>query len=178
MADDRNISGGRELDDFLKTLSAKVEKNIMRSAMRQGANVYKAEVKTTVPVGPPSMENVRLYGAYPGALRDSVRVTSKAKGGRVSASVKVGGKNKKGGTVYYAHMIEFGTKPHKITSKKGFLSINGRLVKSVNHPGIRAHPFMRPAFENKASAAIAAVGAQIRARLTKEGINVPAPEAD
>lgn len=178
MADDLNITGGKALDDFLKSLPGKVEKNIMRSALRQGANEFKDEVKATVPVGPPSFENRQLYGAYPGALRDTVRVTTKSKGGKVSASVKIGGKNKKGHVVFYAHMVEFGTKPHKITSKKGYLSINGRVVKAINHPGTAPQPFMRPAFDAKATAAIAAVGAQIRKRLTAEGINVPAPETD
>lgn len=44
-ASEETIIGGRELDAFLKQLAPKVERNIMRSALRQGANVFKAEAK-------------------------------------------------------------------------------------------------------------------------------------
>jgi hypothetical protein len=39
---------------------------------------------------------------------------------------------------YYAHMIEFGTDKHTIPNKAG---------KTGNHPGTKACPFMKPAFE-------------------------------
>lgn len=161
MADHRNISGGKALDDALKTLSAKIEKNILRSALRQGANVFKAEVR----------DNIRVDS---GDLRRSVRVTTKSKGGRVTAAVRVGNKR-----AWYGPMVEFGTKPHKILpKKKGALVIGQTRAMAVDHPGARPHPFMRPAFDSKPDAAIAVVGAQIRKRLTAEGINVPAPETD
>lgn len=178
MSDDQNISGGRELDAFLQTLSAKVEKNIMRSALAAGARVIAADVKQRAPVGPSSSENANLYGGYAGALRDSVRVSTKVgKDGRISAAVKVGGKGKKGANVFYAHMVEFGTRAHKISPQHTrALVIGGAVVSSVDHPGARHQPFVRPGFDSKASEAIAAIGMQIRKRLTAEGINT-APEA-
>lgn len=53
----------------------------------------------------------------------------------------------------YAAFVEFGTKPHVIRPKgKKALSffVGGQriTVKSVNHPGTRAKPFVRPAFED------------------------------
>lgn len=161
MADDRNISGGKALDDFLKSLPVKVERNILRSALRQGANVFKVEVRENIPVDS-------------GELRRSVRVVTKAKGGKVTASVRVGNKR-----AWYGHMVEFGTKPHKIVpKKKGALVIGQTRAMVVDHPGAKPHPYMRPAFDTKPTAAIAAVGMQIRKRLTAEGINVPAAETD
>jgi phage gpG-like protein len=48
-----------------------------------------------------------------------------------------------GTDLYYAHMLEGGTKPHKIKPKnKQFLYISGRFVKEVNHPGIKAYKFL------------------------------------
>lgn len=159
--DNRNITGGRELDAFLQTLSVKVEKNIMRSALRQGANAIKDEAKANVPV-------------HLGELRRSIRVTTKAKGGQVSASVKAG--NKK---AFYWRFVEFGTAAHKIMPKNArALVFGGVVVRSIDHPGAQAKPFMRPALDAKADAAIAAVAAQIRKRLTMEGINTPAPEGE
>lgn len=159
--DNRSITGGRELDAFLQTLSVKVEKNIMRSALRQGANAIKNEAKANVPV-------------HLGELRKSIRVTTKAKGGQVSASIKAG--NKK---AFYWRFVEFGTAAHKIMPKNAqALTIGGAVVRSVNHPGAVAKPFMRPALDAKADAALVAVAAQIRKRLTAEGINTPAPEGE
>lgn len=180
MADDRNIIGGRELDAMLQSLAPKIEKNIMRSALRAGAAVIAKEVKANAPVGPTSSENARLYGGYAGALRDSVRVSVKVeKGGRILAAVKVGGKGKKGADAFYAHMVEFGTKPHLIKPQNArALSIGGAPLAAVMHPGARPRPFVRPAFAHKTQEAIEAVGAQIRKRLTAEGINTPAPESD
>jgi HK97 gp10 family phage protein len=161
VSDNRNITGGRELDAFLQTLSVKVEKNIMRSALRQGANAIKDEAKANVPV-------------HLGELRKSIRVTTSAKGGRVSASVKAG--NRK---AFYWHFVEFGTAAHNIAGKKGgSLMFGGHFARSVHHPGAVAKPFMRPALDAKADAALAAVAAQIRKRLTAEGINTPAPEGE
>ena len=158
---DESITGGRELDDFLRTLSVKVEKNIMRSALRQGANAFKDFVKAGIPVDQ-------------GDLRRSVRVSTRAKGGRVIASLRVGNKR-----AWYGPMVEFGTKAHRINPKRAkALAIAGFPVRGVDHPGARAKPFMRPAFDSKSRAALDAVAAQIRARLTAEGINTLAPEVE
>lgn len=156
---DEHIRGGRELAQFLGALPVKLEKNIMRSASRAGANVFKAEAKLTVAVDE-------------GALRDSIRVSVKVKRGVIVASVKAGGKK-----APHAHLVEFGTAPHKIEpANAGALAIAGQPVRSVDHPGAKPSPFMRPALDAKSSEAVEAVAAQIRKRLTKEGINVPAPE--
>lgn len=156
---DSNITGGRELDAFLQSLPANVEKNIMRSALRAGANVFKDDVKANIPV-------------ESGELRRSVRVSTRAKGGTVTASLKVGGKK-----AFYWRFVEFGTAAHRIGPKNAkALALLGVVVGWVNHPGARPKPFMRPAFDNKAAPAIDAVAAQIRARLTLEGINTLAPE--
>jgi HK97 gp10 family phage protein len=156
MTEFKNIKGGKELQEFLDQLPAKMEANIMRSALRQGANVIKEEAKANVPV-------------ESGDLRDSLRVSTRSKRGVVTASVKAG--NKK---AWYWRFVEFGTAAHKIAGKKGgFLSFGGLFAKSVQHPGARPKPFMRPALDAKANAAIQAVGDQIRKRLTKQGLNAP-----
>lgn len=158
---DQNITGGRELDASLQTLAPKVEKNILRSALRAGGNVFLKEVRINIPVDE-------------GDLYRSAKVSTRSKKGLVTASVKVGGKK-----APHAHLVEFETKPHKITPKNAqALAIGGQVVREVDHPGTRAQPYMRPSFDAKPTQAIAAVGAQIRKRLTAQGINVPAPEAE
>lgn len=157
--DDQAIIGGRELDAFLQQLPAKIEKNIMRAALRAGANEFKKAAQHGVPV-------------EDGDLKRSIRVTTRTKKGTVYASLKAGGKK-----APHWHWVEFGTAAHKIKAKRDHaLSFNGTTVHEVDHPGARPQPFMRPAFDSAAAAAIAAAAAKIRERLTLAGINVPAPE--
>lgn len=187
MADETTIVGGRQLAEFLRQLPVKLEKNIMRAAMRAGAAVIRGEARELVPV-------------EMGDLRKSIRVSTSSKGGTVKASVKAGDKR-----AFYAHMVEYGTKPHlikvheedrpinyKLTRRRGVLTrvsmrtINRRglvignnfVGQQVDHPGARPSPFMRPALDNASDRAIQAFGGKIRERLTKEGINVPAPEVE
>ena len=48
----------------------------------------------------------------------------------------------------------------------------GRLLRDgVEHPGSAPKPFMRPALDSRAQAALQAVGETIKKRLTKEGLN-------
>jgi HK97 gp10 family phage protein len=187
MADDRPIVGGEQLFNFLQTLAVKVEKNIMRSALRAGAAVIKDKAKENVPV--------RL-----GDLKKSIRVSTGAKNGVVAASVKAGDKK-----AYYWRFVEYGTKGHlikveenerainyRLTAKRGVLTrvsmttVNRNALRigntfvgpTVNHPGAKPSPYMRPAFDSEADNAIAAVAEQIKKRLTKEGINVTDPGVD
>lgn len=155
---DQTIIGGRELAELLGTLPAKIEKNIMRTALRAGAVVLRDAIKSKAPVAS-------------GALRDSTRVTTRYRRGAVSASVKVGDS-----IAWYAHLVEYRTRPHKITAPPGHsLNVNGQEVKSADHPGTAGQPFVRPAVDQNMGAALAAVTAKVRQRLTKEGINAPEP---
>lgn len=172
------ILGGAALDALLGTLPVNIEKNIMRGALRAGAKVFLTVVKQNIPV-------------KSGALRNSARVTTRSKRGEVTASVKIGNK-----TVYWANMVEFGTRRHLVkvqddergtnrrtgkalsyrTINRNVLVIGNRFVgPTVEHPGARPHPFARPAAEAGFQAAVEAVQAHVRKRLTKEGLTVPEP---
>lgn len=160
-----NIVGGKELGKFLQSLPVKVEKNIMRAALRAGAGVLAKEAKKNVPVDL-------------GDLKRSIRTSSNARKGHVEASAKAGSKK-----AYYYAFVEFGTAPHLIKAGKNktnlvFTSRSGEKIKTkqVSHPGAKAKPYMRPAFDTKGDEAVAVVARRIRERLTKEGINTVAPE--
>jgi len=182
MSDELHIAGGRELDEALKRLPAKMQANIMRAALRAGAAVLRKAVQENVPV-------------QDGALRKSIKVSARIKGDEASAKVTT--------KLWYAHFVEFGTAMHWIRvkeeerpwrntrrgpralsvrtlnrmAKRGSLVIGTHFVgNAVEHPGATAHPFMRPAFDDKAADALKAVAAKIRDRLTVQGINVPVPE--
>lgn len=153
------FKGGAELQAMLNTLPAKIEKNILRSALRQGANVMKDAAKAQLTAN----GNVET-----GELLKSIKVKTRTKRGQVTATIETGDRK--------AHWIEFGTEPHEITPRKpgGALSFGDTTVQSVQHPGTKPQPFMQPAVDSKTNEAILAIGEQIRKRLTKEGINTPA----
>lgn len=152
------FKGGRELQEALNKLPAQIERNIVRSGIRQGANVIRDAARENVPVDS-------------GDLKKSIRVSTRSRRGQVRATVTAGG-----GDAFYAHMVEFGTKPHDIKARKGgVLSFGGIFAKSIKHPGQAPQPFMRKAIDENTDKAIRAVGEQIRKRLTKEGLNAPPP---
>lgn len=172
MSELRHVKGLSDLQKFLDQLPPKIERNVLRGALRAGARVIMAEAKRLVPV--------RM-----GDLRDSLRVTTRARGGKVTATVNAGGKTKRGADVFYAHMVEFGTRQHFIAlpeeampmGRKGrrisIRTINRRAIKignqfisgAVHHPGARPRPFMRPALDNMAQAAVLTAAQYMRERL-------------
>lgn len=170
MADVR-VDGLAALEKALNELPEKIERNIVRSALRAGLKGIRAEAQARVPV-------------RSGELRNSIRVTARNIKGKPVAAVVAG--NKK---AWYGHFIEFGTGsfyqgvggnsvggPYVIKAKNKkslFLQGGGHPIKSVTHPGSRAQPFMRPAFDAGYRAAIDAFALKVRQRLTKEGINIP-----
>jgi HK97 gp10 family phage protein len=156
-----SIKGGKELSEFLQTLPVKIEKNLLRGALRSAAKIISDEAKRNAPV-------------QDGDLRDSIRVSTRGRKGQVTASVKVG--NKK---VYYARFIEYAVSAHNIDGKgAGFLNFGGLFAKSVNHPGTQAKPFLRPALDSRSNEAINEVGLYIGKRLTKQGLNSPTISAE
>lgn len=147
------VKGLKELNDFLQQLPVKMEKNILRAALRQGANVVKDQAKQNVPVAS-------------GLLRDGLKVSTRSSRGVVTASVKATGKHG-----YIAKWIEYGTAAHDIAAKDGgSLFFGGIFADKIEHPGSRAKPFLRPALEGKSQEALVAVGEAIKKRLTKQGI--------
>lgn len=159
MATRFNITGGKELAQFLQQLPIKLEKNIMRGALLAGAKVIADEAKRNVPTKSKK-------------LKSSIRVSSNAKRGRVEAKAKAGGKK-----AWYAAIVEFGAIPHIIKGKNGkmlkFTARDGKKVEiaQVFHPGFSANPYLRPALDSKASESIIAAGNYIKQRLNAQGIN-------
>jgi HK97 gp10 family phage protein len=124
------LSGADELSRVFKQLPKKLGENAVLNAVRSGARVIRDEAR-------------RLAPFRTGALRRDIKVITLSKKARSSESlVRVG---VKGATAFRAHFAEFGAQA--FTLRKGPLA--GRLI------GARAaHPFLRPAVENKSAEAI------------------------
>lgn len=121
------VHGAETELDKLAEFPAKVEKNVMRGAVRAAASVVKDGVAALIP-------------RATGALADTLRISSRVRSGEVSATVKVG--NPKKG-VFYAGFVMGGTKPHLIKGRvTGWLGFGGVVRRVVQHPGAKAQPFM------------------------------------
>ena len=151
------LKGGAELQAFLQQLPAKIEKNVMRGALRAGAKVIQQAVREKAPI-------------HRGILRESIKLKTSSRNGVVSARIVIGDKKS-----FYAHFVEFGTKAHTITAKKGgLIFFNGVFRESIDHPGARAEPFARPAMDESQGQALLAATQYIKKRLTqKHGFDIP-----
>lgn len=152
MAELTHVKGLKELQAFLDQLPAKMERNVIRGALRAGANVVKPAAQAGI-------------NSVSGALAASLRVSVRARRGTVTAAVKT--------NLFYARFVEYGTRRHTIKASTGSaLAFGGAMVWSVDHPGTAPHPFMRPALDTRAGAAVVAAGEYIKQRLaTKHGLD-------
>ena len=162
MSEDVHVIGLKELQKFLDQLAPKMEANIMRSALRQGANDIKTEAQNQLS----AHGNIET-----GLLKKGLKVSTNLKRGVVTASIKAKGKHG-----YLAHWIEYGVMPHGI--KKGAKRKSGKYQDGKLNPGFKEKPFMRPALDIKAAQALLTVGETIKKRLTKAGINTPDVELE
>lgn len=152
-----HISGLRELNQFLETLPAKMQANVVRGSLRKGMSVVQPVAKANV-------------NSISGLLAAGLKISTRSRGGTVTASLKATGKH-----AYIAPWVEFGTKAHPIPKRDSIgtiLAIGGRFFRSVEHPGARPKPFMRPALDSQASNAVIAAAQYMRQRLaTKHGLD-------
>lgn len=134
-------AGGMRVDldeaairQLLNSPTGPVAKDLARKAqiVTQGA-------KRRCPVSPAGSGDNRS-----GHLRSSISWDLTSGAGGLHADI--------GTDVDYAIFVEFGTKPHSITSHGNYPLRNRRAGKvfgrTVHHPGTRATPFLRPALDD------------------------------
>lgn len=157
MSNDIQVKGLSDLNAFLQQLPAKMEANVLRGALRAGAKVVQEEVVRNVPVDS-------------GELKAGIKVSTSSKRGTVTARIRATGKH-----AFLAYWLEFtGAAAHVIhaKTKAGFLLFGGKFAHAVNNPGFKARPFMRPALQAQATAAVLASANYIKTRLaTKHGLD-------
>jgi len=166
------LKGGPELAAFLQALPDKLQRNVVRGAMRAAARVVQIEARLNVPIDT-------------GLTKKAIVIRTSSRKGVVKATLRV-----RGNRAYIANFIEYGTAAHPIKVKfakrrkrwtakdqdtpRQSLLIDGRFVgKAVFHPGTPARPFFRPALDSKSREAVAAAATYVRSRLTKEGLAAP-----
>ena len=134
-----SIKGLKEVRDLIARLSDQLAREVYPQAGRDALEIMRDDARSRVPV-----EN--------GQLREAIKIRterSSARGG-VRMQLYVDSGSEGAGD---AHLLEYGTDPHRIP-KRG-PGGDDRPVhrpgdgqdKRAQHPGAKATPFMRPAFE-------------------------------
>jgi HK97 gp10 family phage protein len=145
------VSGLADLQKLLDQLPAKIEGNIMRGGLRAGQQIFLERARANCPI-------------VEGDLRDSMRIKTSSRNGKVSATLVAGNKR-----VYWAVMVEKGTVRHFIRPKGAHSLFFAGLARTViDHPGAKPHPFMRLAFDGGQAAAIEATAEYVGKRIEKE----------
>lgn len=156
MSDLVHVKGLSQLNDFLRQLPEKMERNVLRGALRAGAK--------------PILVQTQANAAHrTGELAKDIKIATSTKGGRVTARVMLTGPH-----AFVGRWLEFtGAAPHTISARGGhWLFLGGMFAKSVQHPGFHPKPFMRPALDSQAGAAVVAAAEYMKIRLaTKNGLD-------
>ena len=184
------VKGLKELDAYLSAFPAKMQKQAYRSALVAAAAPIRDEARLLAP-------------KQTGAMAKSIKTGSARQNqdGTFSVSIRLDGPHS-----FLGVMHEYGVRPHfivagdsgksaKLLTRAGrdgidiamrkndeqaeVLVINGNYITgAIQHPGHRAHPFMRPALDAKADEAVKAFAGKIRAFMEgKTGFVAPLDEA-
>lgn len=153
-----DLRGVDEFDRMLQELPKAVANKLGDAALRAGGRVIAAEARRRAPK---RLKNKITVGGT-GEPPPNAQTRVVAVGLRKSEHSRV------------AHLVEFGTAPHRITPKrKGKLlvfEVGGRTVftTAVDHPGAQPHPFLRPAGDTKAQEAIDRIGENLGQGIERE----------
>lgn len=156
------LNGAAEIEGLLKKLPEKVAKRVVVSSLRQGGTVIAKAAKS----------NLATHGSIvTGALSASIKTITVRNPTMGAAQVKVGIVGKKLNVIRpgetkprrigpgtYAKWVEYGTGEHRIEAADGKTLAWGAggstvFTRSVDHPGAKAKPFMRPAVDTRGPAA-------------------------
>jgi HK97 gp10 family phage protein len=151
------IKGLRELELALQAVPIKFARNVARGSLNKAGMVYKRA----------AVRNLKANKTMrTGALAKSIKVSTRLfaysafEAGKPVGKVAV--------KEWYGHFIEGGTQAHEIKAVRAeYLSVGNGTRKSVQHPGITAKPFFRPAFDQESRNAVLAAADYIKMRLEK-----------
>ena len=139
------LEGGEQLLKDLRAAGGNVRKSL-RAASKAGGEVIRQAADDAAP---PTRYKKRVLAKASFPKKDVCEVTIKL--------------SKK---AWYLKFFETGATSHEIASARGALAFEGEVglivTKSVQHPGMPASPFMRPAFDEKGPEAEKKLGEVLR----------------
>jgi HK97 gp10 family phage protein len=146
------VQGVPQLRAELRRLGASLSGLIMGKALRAAGEPIRDRAAELAPTRADPMESSQTYRTI-ASLRGS---NAQPRGGRLKKSMTISPDPDQPNTVrvgpdkkaFYAHMVELGTAPHA-TGGGSSLRWKGKPQTGRMHPGARAKPFLRPAFDEK-----------------------------
>lgn len=175
------VKGLDDLSAALKALPTQLARNVLRGAVRAGAEVIRKEAVARAPVYQFFPQRHPDERVDPGLLKRAIFSAHAPKRSNDTKQVYIVGvhsgrnqrhKTVKGQTVsrdaYYAAWVEFGH--WYVPAQPGRLTLKARRNRARQPGGVfvPARPFMRPAFEAKRKEAIDTIERYLRRRLAKE----------
>lgn len=160
------VKGLKELSEALKGLPEKLRGRTLGAAVKAGADLVRDVVRENAratfkePTGATERSIVAYHrkGSTPDSITYEVGVTMKKKwpkNVRRAASGSMGRGGSKSWPAFWWIFTEFGAAPHEISAKfNKALSLPGGAVQKVNHPGVAARPWFRPAWAASSGAAL------------------------
>ena len=154
------VDGLKELEDALVALGKKAAGRAMRRALNNSTAPIKRAAKRGV-----DSERVKK------SIKSKVYLGKGAKSSVATVHVGVLGKD-----AWIGNFIEGGTKAHDIPAKrrKGGkvrrVAFGGKVFGRVHHPGVKAKPFMKPAWDNNYRGAVKILRVRLRERIVIEAL--------
>jgi len=161
------IKGIAELTQKLKSLQGEIREEAEQNLVKWGAQLFAREAKKRVPTKTGTLKkSIRVMKDRPGLVLKKKQWSIGQGIIRYIVSPTRGGKNADG---FYAHLVEFGTSAHEIKPKrKKAMKYGDEFSAKLFHPGFHQKPFMRPAFDENADAAITAMGRRLNKWLERK----------
>ncbi len=154
------LTGLEDVKRRLGKVKAGVARKLTRQAVTKGTKLVLNAAKGLVPVGPTGLLKkslgsvIKTYssGAVVGIVGPRTGFTKTGRGKKTRRKeTALGAKFRAAGVrpTLYAHLVEFGTRPHAIG--KGSLVRKG-IQRGRGHPGSKAQPFLGPAWTGQETA--------------------------
>ena len=143
-----DLEGAKEMTRRLERIGTKTALRGPNAAVRAGGSAIVREMRRRAPRDTGSLR--KSLGQRVKTYRRDGTVVSIVGARSRSYETDKGRRN----PAFYAHLVEFGTAPHKLGGG--------------THPGAQAHPFMRPAWDTASPEAKRAVIAKMQQVLERE----------
>lgn len=164
MAEEIKIEGLKEIGEKLRMLSTKMNREIIRKAVRAGANVIKDEMKRRVPVDSGELRDNIISTAHPMKNGEGFEAVVGVRYRRKVAAKSRGRFGRKSGKWNKDASLAPSTEDPGVYAR--FVELGRPNQKGHTHQA--AQPFMRPAFDTKADEAARTIAASIDQQLKDE----------
>lgn len=161
------MRGYAELEKRLATLGPKIARRVLRKAVDKAATPIVQSAKQRVPA---QTGLLRIAIGKKTKMYTRSRTAVAIIGARTKFRSKLAGRWPKRKPANYAHLVEFGTRPHKMSVKR-FRVAGGAWVlddQEWTHPGTAARPFLRPAFASNRYKALGLIGREVWLGIERE----------